>query len=79
MRAVAQSLKGEDEIRALAGHLEQAKAARPAAESVPPAQLNAGRALYGVCIACHGNAGEGNRELQAPAQAQFRRGTWSRN
>ncbi len=67
MQAVAQALPDDAAIDALARHLSRLKP--PAVKASPPAAGSpqmAGKALYSVCMACHGSGGEGNRPLAAP-------------
>jgi len=71
MRAVAQGLKGDEDIAAVARVLAQLRPPKAQAEPVTAAQLGLGRSLYGVCVACHGTAAEGNRELNAPRLAHL--------
>ncbi|MCD0418387.1 c-type cytochrome [Rubrivivax sp. JA1024] len=66
MRGIALGLKGDEDIAAVARHLARLAVPASKAETSPAAQLNLGKSLHGVCVACHGTWGEGNRELNAP-------------
>lgn len=67
MQAVAQGLTDDAAVLALARHVAKLKA--PVIKAAPPpagSPLNAGKATYSVCMACHGSHGEGNTALAAP-------------
>lgn len=67
MQAVAQALPGDAAIDALARYLATLPAPARTATPVPAGSaLNAGKALFAVCVACHGHSGEGTPALQAP-------------
>lgn len=72
MRAVAQALRGEQDVAALARHVASL---RPPAASRSPAKptssASVGKAYFGVCVGCHGGLGEGNASLKAPAIRQL--------
>lgn len=67
MQAVAQALPDDGAVNSLAQYVSKLKV--PAVKAVPPpagSPLNAGKATYSVCMACHGASGEGNSALAAP-------------
>ncbi len=67
MAPMARTLKHEGDISSVAGHVASLPAtARPATLHGDPA---AGKASYGVCMACHGPDGAGNKALGAPPLA----------
>jgi cytochrome c553 len=67
MAPVALRLREEGQLDAAVAFLAKLDSARP----VPTVTGNVahGRKLYETCAACHGSAGEGNAQLQAPALA----------
>lgn len=72
MRAMAQSLAGDADVAALAKYVATLKpvAVRPEA-GTSMAVLNSGKAVFAICVACHGNHGEGNSALEAPKLTQL--------
>lgn len=67
MQAIAQALPDEESVAALAKFAGSLHAAAGARASQPPAStFSAGRALFSVCMACHGGQGEGTPALGAP-------------
>lgn len=69
MRPMSMTVKGEANISAVAAYVATLAPARPAA-SLSGGDVNAGKASYAVCAACHGPAGEGNPALKAPPLTQ---------
>lgn len=67
MQAIAQALPDEAALQAVAQYIGRFKplAAKPEA-GLTPALLNNGKALFAVCVACHGAHGEGTPALSAP-------------
>lgn len=67
MQAVAQSLPDDATVLALGGYIGTLKPTLTKGAAVSPnSPLNAGKALFNVCVACHGGQGEGNPALSAP-------------
>lgn len=69
MRAVALTLRDDAQISSLAAYVAGLKAVRRPPASAPESTM--GKGLYGVCVACHGGRGEGNRALQSPRLDQL--------
>ena len=70
MRPMALTLKDEQAMIDLAGHIATFKTK----EIQPPEQtlsgdVNKGRSFYTPCTVCHGDQGQGNKTLHAPALA----------
>jgi cytochrome c oxidase subunit 2 len=66
MRAIAQTIQSENDIRELAAYIAYLPPVKP------PPILEGGDAarganLFAACVACHGLNGDGNRELALPA------------
>ena len=70
MRPMALTLKDEQAMIDLAGHIAtfKTKDIRPP-ERTLSGDVNKGRSLYTPCTACHGDQGQGNKTLHAPALA----------
>lgn len=67
MQAIAQALPDEAALQAVAQYIGRFKPLIAKPESgLSPALLNKGRALFAVCVACHGAHGEGAPALAAP-------------
>ena len=70
MRPVTLTLKDEKTMQDIAGYI---KTFNTEEIKLPPQTLDGdvakGRSLYGACIACHGDQGQGNKALHAPALA----------
>jgi cytochrome c553 len=67
MQAVALSLPDDAAVLALGGYVGSLKPLVTKGVAVPPgSSLNAGKALFSVCVACHGGQGEGTPVLGAP-------------
>lgn len=67
MQAVALSLPNDAAVLALGGYISTLKPALTKGSSAPPGSpLNVGKALFSVCVACHGGQGEGTPALAAP-------------
>jgi len=66
MRAIAQTITGEDSLRALAAYIAYLPPVKPppVLEGGDPTR---GGNLFVACVACHGLNGDGNRELALPA------------
>ncbi len=68
MRQQALSLKTDEEVQKVAAYIVS-KRSRSAAP--PPATIDGdagrGKVYYGLCSACHGDKGQGNKQLNAPA------------
>lgn len=65
MRAIALTLEGADAIQGLAEYFTDLSP--PAPESTVNGDVDRGRELYMVCAACHGENGEGGRQLNTPS------------
>jgi len=67
MQAVALSLPDDAAVLALGDYIGTLKPV-PAkgAQALPGSPLNVGKALFSVCVACHGGHGEGTPALGAP-------------
>jgi len=70
MRAIAQTLQGEQDIAALASHVATLRPAPPTKRG-PAALAQTGKAYFAICVGCHGGSGEGNASLSAPALKQL--------
>jgi cbb3-type cytochrome c oxidase subunit III len=70
MRAMSLQMFSKAEIDAVASHISQMPRAPKNAPSLA-ADARAGQPFYAVCGACHGAAGEGNQQLNAPPLAHF--------
>jgi cytochrome c553 len=64
MRPMALSLTSEDDVKAVARYVESLHPV-PHASSIP-GDPKAGEALYATCGTCHGDNGDGNKDLGAP-------------
>jgi cytochrome c553 len=64
MGPMALSLSSEDDVKAVAHYVETLTPV-PHASSLP-GDPKAGAALYATCGACHGDNGDGNKDLGAP-------------
>jgi cytochrome c553 len=64
MRPMALSLTTEDDVKAVARYVESLHPV-PHASSIP-GDPKAGEALYATCGTCHGDNGDGNKDLGAP-------------
>lgn len=68
MQAVARGLNDDATILAIARYAASLKPvpAKPTPAAAAGPELNAGKALFAVCVSCHGSLGEGNTVLSAP-------------
>ncbi len=66
MRPMARSLLFEGDLESVSKHVAGLPPVTPAATYAEP-DLEAGKASYMVCLACHGPDGAGNEALKAPA------------
>jgi cytochrome c553 len=64
MRPMALSLTSEDDVKAVARYVESLHPV-PHASSIP-GDPKAGETLYATCGTCHGDNGDGNKDLGAP-------------
>lgn len=65
MRPMSWQLKTNEEVRVIADYVSKLPA--PGGDkTLADANAEAGKANYGVCVACHGARGEGNQALNAP-------------
>lgn len=67
MRPMAMTLADDQAIADVAAYVETLAPPKPAATAAGDAEK--GKALYGVCAACHGANGEGNKAINAPPLA----------
>ena len=67
MRPMAMTLADDDAINNVAAYLESLPV--PTAPATIEGDAEKGKSLYGVCVACHGANGEGNKALNAPRLA----------
>jgi cytochrome c oxidase subunit 2 len=67
MRTVGWRLKNEGTLDAAVKFIGMLESKRPA--STVTGDVAHGKALYANCVSCHGEKGEGNQTLQAPALA----------
>ena len=65
MRPMARTLLFEGDLESVAKHAAGLPAAHPPSTLVEP-DLDAGKASYMLCMACHGPDGMGNQALQSP-------------
>jgi cytochrome c oxidase subunit 2 len=66
MRAIAQSIQSEDDIRELAAYIAYLPPVKPP-PTLESSDAARGANLFAACVACHGLNGDGNRELALPA------------
>lgn len=66
MRPMARSLMLEGDLESISEHVASMPAVTPAPTYLEP-DLEAGKASYMVCTACHGPDGRGNEALKAPS------------
>ena len=66
MRPMARTLLHEGDLESVSKHVASLPATIPAATYAEP-DLEAGKASYMLCLACHGPDGMGNEALKAPA------------
>jgi len=67
MQAVALSLPDDAALQKLGSYVGSLKpAVNKGTAARPDSPLNVGKALFSVCVACHGGQGEGNPALAAP-------------
>jgi cytochrome c oxidase subunit 2 len=72
MQAMAKAIPDDASVIALGRYISSFKPIQVRAEPTPPGSpLNAGKAVFAVCIACHGSHGEGAPALNAPAIAHL--------
>lgn len=72
MQAIATSIPDEAALQALARYIGTLKPAPTKARETPlGSSLNTGKALFAVCLACHGSHAEGNPALDAPRLGQL--------
>lgn len=67
MRPMAATVADEDDLRSVVAYVATLPRTAPAPTLDGDAER--GRAAYAPCVACHGQAGEGNEALKAPALA----------
>lgn len=67
MRPMAQTLADDAAIAAVVAYIGTLQAPEP--EPTIKGDVEAGKAAYGTCAACHGAKGEGNKGLNAPSLA----------
>ena len=68
MRAMALTLSNDQSIRNMAAYVSSMPVERAVVNTIK-GDLEAGKAAYVVCQACHGSAGEGNKMLNSPKLA----------
>jgi cytochrome c oxidase subunit II len=66
MRAIAQTISGEDSVRELAAYIAYLPPVKPA-PILSGGDPDRGANLFVACVACHGLNGDGNRNLALPA------------
>ena len=66
MRAIAQTISGEDSVRELAAYIAYLPPVKPA-PTLTGGDPERGANLFVACVACHGLNGDGNRNLALPA------------
>jgi len=66
MRAIAQTISGEDSVRELAAYIAYLPPVKPA-PVLGGGDPERGANLFVACVACHGLNGDGNRNLALPA------------
>jgi cytochrome c oxidase subunit 2 len=66
MRAMALSLRNEEDIEAVAAYVAQLPPSAPEA-TLTDGHADVGAALFGTCSTCHGAEGTGNSERSAPS------------
>jgi cytochrome c553 len=66
MRAMSRQLKNDSEIRKVSHHVSSLQAPAKPVVTVRNGNVEKGKALYQVCVACHGPTGAGNADLKAP-------------
>jgi cytochrome c oxidase subunit 2 len=66
MRAIAQTISGEDSVRELAAYVAYLPPVKPPA-TLSGGDPERGANLFVACVACHGLNGDGNRDLALPA------------
>lgn len=72
MQAMAKAIPDDASVVALGRYISTLQPIQAKAESTPRGSpLNAGKAVFAVCIACHGSHGEGAPALKAPAIAHL--------
>jgi cytochrome c oxidase subunit 2 len=72
MQAMAKAISDDVSVLALGRYIGSLKPIQVKAEpTLPGSPLNAGKAVFAVCIACHGSRGEGAPALKAPAIAHL--------
>ena len=64
MRPMALSLTSEEDVKAVAHYVETLPVVRHGSSF--PGDPKAGEALYATCGSCHGDNGDGNKDLGAP-------------
>lgn len=67
MRPMTRALTRPGDVKAVAAYVATLKPARPA--RTLPGDAERGRAAYAVCLACHGDRGQGNQGIGAPPLA----------
>lgn len=72
MQAVAMGIPDEAAIKDLARYIGNLKPLPVKANATPMgSSLNTGKALFAVCLACHGSHAQGNTNLGAPGLGQL--------
>jgi len=65
MLPMAKTLKSEKEIKAISLYISQLSP-KKTTKTITEGSLEAGKQLYGSCVACHGKNAEGMESLKAP-------------
>ena len=68
MRPMALTLADDQSIRDMAAYVSSMPVEKPFVQTIK-GDLEAGKAAYVICQACHGSAGEGNKTLNSPRLA----------
>jgi len=68
MRSMSRQLMDEAEVKAVATYVSSLAPVK-SAPSLKDADATAGAGSYAVCLACHGDKGQGNQALNAPPLA----------
>ena len=68
MRPMALTLADDQSIRDMAAYVSSMPVERTVVQTIK-GDLEAGKAAYVICQACHGSAGEGNKTLNSPRLA----------
>ena len=67
MAQMVRGLESDEDILDIVAHIQTLPPASP--EATLDGDVDKGRTAYAACAACHGAAGEGNADLNAPALA----------